>query len=75
MCLFIMQPPMPPAPVVLHLHIKANSVSIFDYLKLHQDCGNHDIDCYTLGLENESVCCVQRDELDFLKFVLNQVTK
>lgn len=66
---------MPPASILLHLHVTANSISVFDYLKLHQDFGNYNIDRYALSLKNRGVCCVQQDELDFQKFVLNQITK
>lgn len=72
---FLMQPPMPPEPILLHLHVTADSISVFDYLKLYGNFGNYNIDYYSLGLQNKTVCCVQQDELDFQKFVLNQITK
>lgn len=70
-----MQAPMPPAPILLHLHVTAASISVFDYLNLYGNFGNYSIDHYTLSLKNKTVCCVQEEELDFQKFVLNQITK
>lgn len=68
-------PPIPPAPILLHLHVMANSMSVSDYIKLYWHYDNYWIDYSTLTVKNSTLCCIQQDELDFQKFVLNQVIK
>lgn len=70
---FLSQPPVRTSTNLLQLHVTASSLSVCDYVKLYSDFDDYYIDYHTLGLQSSTLCCVRQNELDFQKFVLNQV--
>lgn len=62
-------------PIFLHLHVTAETIIVSDYIKLYGDFDKFHIDNYALAVQRSSMCCIQQDEMDFQKFVLNQIIK